>query len=416
MARPLSARQLAAVAVGNALEFYDFLIFGFFATQIGAAFFPLHDAYGRLLLTLATFGVGFMTRPLGGLVIGRMGDRLGRKPAMLLSFGLMGASIIGLALTPPYRSIGMGAPILAVLFRLIQGFALGGEVGPSTAFLLEAAPPARRGFYVAFQHSSQFVAILSSGLIGLALAHLMTPTALAETGWRIAFLIGALVVPFGLWVRRGLAETHAVQKAAARPRYSRAELMVGLLGLFMLACNTISTYVMNYMATYASATLGMPAAAAFAATAATGVAGICCTLLGGGLSDRFGRKPVMIGGAAALLLAVLPVFLAISLWRTPAALILGSGLMAGLVGLSGPPMLAAISESLAPALRAGGLGLVYALAIACFGGTAQFIVTWLIHVTGSPLAPAWYMSAALVVGLAAMALIRETAPVKIGGA
>src|SRR6185437_7204334 len=154
--RSLTSLQLAAVVIANALEFYDFLIFGFFAVQIGHAFFPAAGANdASLLLTLATFGVGFLTRPLGGFVIGSFGDRAGRKPAMLLSFGLMGLSITGLALTPSYAVIGMAAPLLAVLFRLLQGFALGGEVGPATVFLLEAAPPNRRALYVSLQFATQ---------------------------------------------------------------------------------------------------------------------------------------------------------------------------------------------------------------------------------------------------------------------
>src|SRR5580698_1211365 len=162
--KPLSLPQLGAVVAGNALEFYDFLTFSFFAVQIGAVFFPSRDATGSLLLTLATFGVGFLTRPLGGALIGPLGDRIGRKPAMLFSFGLMGCCIAGLALTPSYASIGIAAPILVVFFRLLQGFALGGEVGPATAFLLEAAPIDRRGFYTSFQNATQGLSILVSGI------------------------------------------------------------------------------------------------------------------------------------------------------------------------------------------------------------------------------------------------------------
>jgi len=171
--RPLTRSQLAAVVAGNALEFYDFLIYGFFAIPIGAAFFPAKDATGSLLITLATFGVGFLTRPLGGLLIGPLGDRLGRKPAMLFSFGLMGFSIAGLALTPSYASIGLAAPILVVIFRLLQGFALGGEVGPTTSFLMEAAPPEKRGMYVSLQIATQQVAILVSGVVGFVLSSVL---------------------------------------------------------------------------------------------------------------------------------------------------------------------------------------------------------------------------------------------------
>ena len=190
-----SGRQVAAVAAGNALEFYDFLCCSFFAVQIGGTFFPSHNAAASLLASLATFGAGFLTRPVGALVIGRFADRMGRKPAMLLSFGLMGAAIVGLALTPPARSIGVAAPILAIGFRLMQGFALGGEVGPSTAYLVEAAPPHRRGLYVSMQYMGQDAAVLAAGLMGVGLAGVMGADALRDYGWRIAFLAGAVIVP-----------------------------------------------------------------------------------------------------------------------------------------------------------------------------------------------------------------------------
>jgi MFS family permease len=217
----LSLPQLGAVVAGNALEFYDFLIFGFFAVQIGATFFPGKDATGSLLLTLATFGVGFLTRPLGGALIGPLGDRIGRKPAMLFSFGLMGFCIAGLALTPSYASIGVVAPMLVVFFRLLQGFALGGEVGPSTAFLLEAAPLPKRGLYVSFQLATQQVAILVSGLVGFALSSVLTPAHLTAWGWRVAMLLGVSVVPFALIIRRRLPETFHRQ-TDTKTRFTRA--------------------------------------------------------------------------------------------------------------------------------------------------------------------------------------------------
>src|SRR5689334_4069579 len=186
----LSKKQIGAVAAGNALEFYDFLTYTFFAVQIGEALFP-GSGEAKLLLSLATFGVGFVTRPLGGFVIGRFADRRGRKPAMILSFSMMGIAIVGLSLTPSYAMIGMAAPVLAVLFRMLQGFALGGEVGPNTAFLVEAAPPHRRGFYVSLQFATQNFSILIAGSVGLLLSSLLSPEALLAWGWRAAFLVGA---------------------------------------------------------------------------------------------------------------------------------------------------------------------------------------------------------------------------------
>src|SRR6476469_7840379 len=197
----LSRSQIAAVTAGNALEFYDFVTYAFFATQIGRALFP-GDSSNSLLLSLATFGVGFLTRPLGGLVIGRMADRRGRKPAMILSFTMMGLSMTGLALTPSYAMIGMAAPVLAVLFRLVQGFALGGEVGPHIAYLMEAAPRHRRVFYISLNFAAADLAVMIAVLVGFGLASTLSAPALEAWGWRAAFLIGAVIVPFGLRLRR----------------------------------------------------------------------------------------------------------------------------------------------------------------------------------------------------------------------
>src|SRR6202166_1983656 len=229
------ARHVAAVVAGNALEFYDFLTYSFFAVYIGRAFFPSNIPTASLLASLGTFGVGFVTRPIGGLVIGRIGDRLGRKPAMILSFSLMGVAIIGLALTPPHSMIGIAAPMLVVFFRMLQGFALGGEVGPTTAFLLEVAPLGRRGFYTAFQFWSQNLSVLISGLVGFGLANTLTEQQLQDFGWRIAFLVGVAIVPVGLALRRGLPETfHAPEPADGERIALRPYLPVAVLGLMLL--------------------------------------------------------------------------------------------------------------------------------------------------------------------------------------
>ena len=210
----LPRRYVAAATVGNALEFYDFITYAFFAIQIGHTFFPGHSEYGRLMLSLATFGAGFITRPIGGLVIGAYADRVGRRPAMMLSFTMMGAAIIALALIPSYRQIGIAAPILAVIARMVQGFSLGGEVGPTTAYLLEAAPLHRRGLAVSWQ-GAQGIAATLGALVGVGVSSVLPPAALDAYGWRIAFLLGAVTLPFGLWIRRGLPETLHAPEATA---------------------------------------------------------------------------------------------------------------------------------------------------------------------------------------------------------
>jgi len=407
------ARHVAAVVAGNALEFYDFLTYAYFAVYIGRAFFPSNDPTSSLLASLGTFGVGFVTRPIGGLVIGRMGDRVGRKPAMVLSFALMGAAIIGLALTPSRATIGIAAPVLVIFFRMLQGFALGGEVGPTTAFLLEAAPPERRGFYAAFQSWTQNLAVLTSGLVGFGLASVLNEPQLQDYGWRIAFLLGAAIVPFGMMMRRNLPETFHARASEQRERTPLGPFVViAGLGLLLLANATIGTYIENYMTTYAIATLHMRANVAFAATIVVGLCGLAFNLASGALSDRIGRKPVMLVPSVVLLAAIFPAFYVITHYRTTGVFLGLIAFMASLAAISNCQVIIWLSESLPAPIRSGGVAVVYALSIATFGGTTQYAVTWLIKVTGNPLTPAWYWIVASIVGISAMLAAHESAPCK----
>jgi MHS family citrate/tricarballylate:H+ symporter-like MFS transporter len=416
----LPLRQVLAVVVGNGLEFYDFVTYAFFAAQIGRAFFPSNTPGTSLLASLATFGAGFLTRPLGAFVIGRLGDRAGRKPAMLLSFVLIGVGVVGLPLIPSYASIGVWAPVLAIACRLLQGFALGGEVGPSTAFLMEAAPPLRRGLYVSLQATSADVAVFVAGLVGLGLASVLDAASLDAWGWRVALLLGAAIVPFGLRLRRTLDETLPAsvrspeswpQPKAAATAYRRTVV----LGLILLSTATTTNYLLEYMTTYANFTLGMSPKTAFGATAVIGLSGVLCDPLGGWLSDRFGRKPVMILPWIVLALAVFPAFVILDRLRTGAALYGACAVLGCISTLSSATIIVAITEALPARARSGGIGLIYAFAISVFGGSAQFSVAWLIRATGNPLAPAWYMCCGVIIGLMALLQLPETAPIKMTG-
>jgi len=410
----LPYRHVAAVALGNALEFYDFLTFSFFAVPIGHVFFPSTNATNSLLGSLVTFMVGFLTRPLGGIVIGMLGDRVGRRPAMLLSFGLMGVGIVGLALTPSYAAIGIAAPVMVVVFRMIQGFALGGEVGPSTAFLVEAAPPERRGFYVSLQYATQDAAILVAGLVGVVLSNLMDDAMLEAWGWRLAFLLGAAVVPFGLAMRRSLPETLHAPAATETPKSGGTSVRrIVLLGFFMLTATTISAYVIDYLTTYAIHTLAMPTNVAFGATVVAGLCGVIFEPLAGWLSDRVGRRRLMLPSIATVIVIVVPVFMALARWRSAEALYAGTAVLGICQSLGVTPALVSLTESLPRRIRSGALATIYALAIGVFGGSAQAVVTELIDLTGSPIAPAWYMMGALSLGIVAMAMMPETAPARI---
>jgi MFS family permease len=251
-------RAAFGATIGNMLEFYDFITYSFFAIEIGHTFFPAHSEYGSLMLSLATFGAGFVTRPIGGVVLGILSDRVGRRPAMLLSFALMGGAILAISFTPSYNAIGVAAPIIVLAARMVQGFALGGEVGPTTAYLLEIAPANRRALIVSWQPASQEIAATAGALVGLILSKTMAPEALETYGWRVAFLIGALCLPFGLWMRRTLPETiqhlgrgAEADKNSGHVRLARRYIRVILLALMILASGTIATYVTQYMTTYA---------------------------------------------------------------------------------------------------------------------------------------------------------------------
>jgi MFS family permease len=408
------ARHVAAVTVGNALDFYDFLTYAYFAPQIGRAFFPAATPSASLLAALATFGAGFAMRPVGAWVIGRIGDRAGRKPAMLLTFALMGAAMAGLALTPPYTQVGLAAPLLAIGFRLLQGFALGGEVGPNTAFLVEAAPLRRRGLYVSWQYFSQDLSVLAVGVVGFALASLMSDAALGDWGWRVAFGLGVAIVPFGLLMRRQLGETldaaEPAPLAPLRPPPSRRTLAA--LGLAMLASGTVVSYVSSYIATYTTQTLHMSTQMGFVATIATGLVGVALDPVGGWLADRFGRKPVMVAPWIAMLVLGLPAFWWASQAHDAASLIGLSLALTLPASLSSPATLTAITEALPRQVRSVSLGLIYALAISTFGGTTQFVVAWLTGLLHSDLAPAWYMTFWVAVGCVAKLLMPETSPTK----
>lgn len=401
------------------LEFYDFITYSFFAIQIGHAFFPTGSEYGSLMLSLATFGAGFVTRPIGGIVLGIYSDRIGRRPAMLLSFALMGAAILTITFTPSYHSIGLAAPIIVIAARMVQGFALGGEVGPTTAYLIEIAPIEHRALVVAWQPASQEIAATAGALVGVILSKTMAPEMLDAYGWRVAFLIGAVCLPFGLWMRRTLPETipQAEAGAVANARtghFSQARHHTGLivLALMILASGTISTYVTQYMTTYAQNTLHVSSTLAFGVSLVSNGIQFAGALVGGWLADRLGRKPVMIWPQLATLLLTYPAFLWIVHAPGALSLLVGFGVLSIIGSLPFTAFYATFTEALPQNIRGGVFATVYAVAIAGFGGTAQLVVTWLLHVTGDPLAPAWYLLLAAIVGLVAMSLMPETAPVK----
>ena len=409
-------RAAFAATIGNMLEFYDFITYSFFAIQIGHTFFPAQSEYGSLMLSLATFGAGFVTRPIGGIVLGIYSDRVGRRPAMLVSFALMGVAILTISLTPSYHSIGFAAPAIVIIARMAQGFALGGEVGPTTAYLMEIASPRRRALVVSWQPTSQEIAATTGALVGVILSRTMAPEALESYGWRVAFLIGAVCLPFGLWMRSTLPETisqvQGVAESSSHLVLARRHIGIIVLALMILASGTIETYVTQYMTTYAQNTLHVAPTLAFTVSLVSNGLGIVGALLGGWLADLYGRKPVMIWPQLITLLLTYPTFLWIVHAPGAMSLLLGFGLLQLIGSLPFTAFYAVFTEALPQNIRGGVFATIYAVAIASFGGTAQLVVTWLLHISGNPLAPGWYLLLAAGVGLIAMTRMPETAPVK----
>ena len=418
---PLDAKAVAAVVLGNALEFYDFIAYSLLAKQIGDAYFPSDNPTASLLSSLLVFWVGFFTRPVGAVVIGAYADRAGRKPAMLLTIALMALGMLMLAVTPGTATIGWAAQAIVIAGRLIQGLALGGEVGPSTAYLLEAAPQGRRGFIASWQIASQGWAQLFAGLIGYGLAVVLGGAAMAAWGWRIPFFIGVAIVPVGLFIRNALPETagaapDAAEHAAEAPaslgdvlrRLGGGHLRTLVLGVLMIMASTIATYVLINMATYASVTLGLSFEVSTGATIVLGVTGVVFSVAGGWLADRVGRRPLMLWSRAIVAVAAVPAFLWVVHAPSALSVLTVTFALSTVTAFAGAGSIAGIPEALPRAVRSAGLSIAYALAVTIFGGSTQWVVTKLIAVTGDPLSPAYYLAAVSVVGAAAAFLMPET--------
>lgn len=411
---PAIPRRIVAAAVaGNALEFYDFVTYAFFAVYIGRAFFPASTPLGSLLLSVAVFGVGFFSRPLGGALIGAFADRAGRRNAMLLTIALITVGTLGLALTPTYASIGLAAPLIVVACRLVQGVALGGEVGPSSAFLIEAAPVAQRGLYASWQAASQGLATLVAGAIGVGLSLCLSPDDLQAWGWRVPFLLGIALLPLALYLRKAMPETLHAAATSDAPREGIARTLLRrrravLLAVLVIIGGTVANYVGNYLATYAVTTLKLPPLAAMGATVMVGATTLLFSLLGGWLSDRFGRKPVMLWPRLAHVLVTVPAFLFLIAHPNLPVLLAVATFLSALTSISGAASMVAVPELFPRGVRASGMAIAYAAGVSVFGGTTQFVVTWLIGATGNPAAPAWYVAGTGLVTVVAILALPET--------
>ncbi|MBB3258066.1 MFS family permease [Paraburkholderia bannensis] len=411
-----SRTMVLAAALGNGLEFFDFTVYSFFSALIGQLFFPSHDAMSSLMMSLATFGVGFVVRPLGGVTIGAYADRAGRKPALILTVLLMalGTGLIGLA--PTYAQIGLAAPALIVLGRLLQGFSAGGEVGAATTLLMEAGREGRRGLLVSWQMASQGGAALAGALIALLLSKSLSHEQLITWGWRVPFLIGLAIGPLGFFLRARLDDTlpahahaHATPKTSAVRR--KLPLRVIVAGTMLVIGGTGTMYtIVFFLPAFLALTLHMPAATASASGCAAGLVLLIGSPFAGKLADRLPRRKPLLAIVSVVSLALLfPAFAAIAARPTVSTVLIVAIVLIGLMTLTSPAGFLMILEALRPEVRATSLGIIYAVGVTLFGGFAQLAVGALWRATGSFYAPAWYVLGCGIVSLAGLTLFREKA-------
>jgi MHS family proline/betaine transporter-like MFS transporter len=410
-------RAIVAATIGNAFEWYDFIVFGFLSVIIARQFFPSSNPTVSMLLTTATFGSAFLMRPIGGILLGIYADRAGRKAALSLVILLMTVSSAMMALTPGYATIGIAAPIIVVLARLLQGLSAGGEFGSATAMLIEYAPPHRRGFYGSWQNFGQFVAAVTAALMGALVTRGLSQSTLDAWGWRVPFLFGMLIGPVGFYIRTRLhevvpafedagdgARTTTSGKASSMLATVWREHQAALWIAFgLVVASSVAQYVLNvYLPVYSVTQLKLPVSAPFIVLMVTGTLRMILIPLFGLLSDRIGRKPVMGASMALYVLTIYPLFLWLvagpSLPRLLGVEVVFAVLMAAALG----PASTALAELFPAQVRATGLSISYNLATTLFGGFSPFLVTWLISATGDKMMPAYFVTAAMIVGLVAL--------------
>ncbi|WP_345811663.1 MFS transporter [Paraburkholderia sp. PREW-6R] len=412
LSKALVRRIVFSSSVGNALEWFDFLVYGYFATIIAKEFFPMQDEWLSTLLAIATFGISFLMRPLGAVVLGIYGDRQGRKAALTLAIALMMVGTLTMAVMPPYASIGLAAPVLILLARLVQGFAVGGEFGSATAFMVEHSP-SRRGYYASWQFASQGLAAITAAAFGSLLTAWMPPAQLNTWGWRLPFVFGLLIGPVGYYIRSHLDETPeflALKRArdaavkltgAARGTDEGASFASQwvnlLLAVGIVAQSTVGVYVLQlYMPMYAVKQLHMPAAASFGVVVLNGGLQFIFSPVMGALSDRIGRIRIMLTTSILMGLLIYPMFALLQSHPTLGWLLLLQGTAGIFKAAYSGPMPALMSEIFPTQMRSTGLSIGYSIGVTIFGGFAPTIVETFIHLTGDKLAPSYYVLVAAV--------------------
>jgi MHS family proline/betaine transporter-like MFS transporter len=412
--QPLSKVVIAAT-IGNVLEWFDFLVYGYFAVTIAEVFFPTGNPTISLLITFGAFGLSYLARPLGAVVIGTYTDRHGRKAGLTLSIALMMIGTILMVVTPGYATIGLAAPLIITAARLLQGFSVGGEFGSAVAFLVEHGHH-RKGYAASWQWASTGIISVIVALFGITLTTTLTHDQLVDWGWRIPYVFGLLVGPAGLYIRSRMTETPAFTQAKPesvpiRTLLSEQPFRV-VLALGASIISNSSYYLLLYIPTYAIKQLHLPASTGFIATLVGGVILAVFSLVAGHSSDKIGRPRIMLAMAVLFLVTAYPVFYLMVASPSLATAVFAVGWLnlvkAGYSGVL--PSL--MSEQFPVETRAVGVAFSYSVSVTIFGGFAPFVATWLIALTGNPLSPSYYLMATALLSIIALVAIQRRPPIK----
>jgi MFS family permease len=414
-ARTASAGRVVRVSVGNFLEMYDFMVFGYYAAAIGRAFFPNQSEYASLMLSFMTFGTGYLMRPLGALILGAYIDRHGRRKGLLLTLTLMAVGTVSIGCMPGYRTLGLLAPLLVVAGRLVQGLSAGVEIGGVSVYLAEIAPPGRKGFYVSWQSGSQQVAVMFAAVLGIVLASALAPAQMRDWGWRIPLLIGCVLLPFLFFLRRSLTENGEFLAQRRRPSATEVWRTVAqnwrliVLGMMLTTTTTVTFYLITaYMPTYGSSVLHLSTRQSMLVTLCVGLSNFFWLPVMGAFSDRIGRRPLLAVFSLLALFTAYPALAWLVAQPSFPRLLLVALWFSTIFGSYNGAMVVFLTEIMPAHVRASAFSLAYSLAAGIFGGFTPAVSTYLIHRTGNPAMPGAWLALAGALGLSATALLKPS--------
>ena len=400
--------SVVRVSSGNFLEMYDFMVFGYYASAIGAAFFPAGNVFLSLMLSLMTFGAGFLMRPFGAIVLGAYTDKHGRRAGLLLTLGLMAVGILSIACTPSYATIGILAPLIVLVGRLLQGFSAGMELGGVSVYLSEIATPGHKGFYVSWQSASQQVAVMFAAFVGVMLNDTLPTDAMTAWGWRVPLLLGCAIIPLLFRLRRSLQETNEFVGRDHHPSTSdilrslAANWRIVAIGTMLVTMTTVSFYMITaYTPTFGNSVLHLGNKDSLIVTMCVGASNLFWLPVMGALSDRVGRRPLLFIFTILMLVTAYPVMLWLVRAPSFARLLTVELWLSCIFGSYNGAMVVSLTEIMPPNVRTSGFSLAYSLATALFGGFTPAISTYFIHVTGNLAVPGLWLSFAAACGLTA---------------